>query len=122
VPTNVAATPGATTITLTWDAPATGGPPTSYDVRIDGGSATDAGLVTSAGFTGLTPLTDHTVSVRAVNAAGASAWVDVDTTTTVAKDPDDYTYLVEPDPYVYRIDADDLIYDVEPDPYLYVIR
>lgn len=122
IPTNVVATPSSTTITETWGPPATGGPATSYDVRIDGGSASDAGDVLEYSFTGLSPQTAHTVSVRAVNAAGVSAWVDVATVTTAPREADDYTYVIEPDPYLYVIRAEDYLYDVEPEPYVYTIR
>ena len=79
VPTSVAAAATLTTLTLTWTAPASGGAVASYDVRI--GATVSTGETSPHAFTGLTPDTAYRVSVRAVNATGSSAWVDVSSRT-----------------------------------------
>lgn len=117
IPDNVTAMPGARKIILTWDPPTTGDDPTSYDVRIDSGSATDVALAETHTFTGLTLTTSYTVSVRAVNAAGSSAWVDVDTTTldglalpaarTLRVEAEDRVYRIDPETRTLRIPAED---------------
>lgn len=87
VPTAVAADPGVYSAALSWAAPATGGSPDGYRVRIDGGASTDLDDAELAHtFTGLSPETDYTLEVQAFNAGGASAWVTVDTTTLTAPD------------------------------------
>jgi hypothetical protein len=64
----------ATTIDLTWDAPATGMAPTSYEIRVNGGTNVDIGLVTEYSVTGLTPETSYSFEVRSVAASGESTW------------------------------------------------
>lgn len=100
VPTDVDATATSTTaISLTWDPPAGSDPVDHYEVRIDGGTPTDVGTVETYGFTGLTPATEYTVEVRAVNGAGASAWVPVTLETPPPSPVDVYLRLeVEGDP------------------------
>lgn len=81
-PTDVsqsAATP--TSATTSWTAPATGPTPTSYEARVDGGTAFDIGLVTSKTYTGWTPSTTKTFEVRSKNADGVSSWVSTTLTT-----------------------------------------
>lgn len=82
VPTSQSGTAGATDATLTWSAPATGGAPAGYHVRINGGSPIDVGNTLSYNFTGLTPGgTSYTLEVRAYNATGNSAYVSASVTT-----------------------------------------
>jgi hypothetical protein len=81
VPTSVAADPGLISILLTWAAPASGDPPTGYEVRIDGGSPIDVGADLFHSFTGLSPSTTYTLEVRAYNLGGESSWVSIDSTT-----------------------------------------
>ena len=88
-PTNVAATPGDTSLTVSWTAPASDGGSaiTAYDVRYIRNDAPDRGddswtlreAVWSSGaleyeITGLTRDTYYDVQVRAVNADGAGPW------------------------------------------------
>jgi hypothetical protein len=74
-PTNVTATAGDTTATVSWTAPVSNGgsPITSYTVTSDpvGGTATPTGA-TSALVTGLTDGTSYTFTVIANNAEGPS--------------------------------------------------
>lgn len=76
---------------LSW-APSSGGPVTGYQLRVDGGTATDLGDVTTHPLAGLTPLTGYTAEVRATGPGGASAWASVAFTT-----PDDGPPPVEAD-------------------------
>lgn len=76
VPTSVSSPAQTTTsIDLAWSAPSGGGPVTSYEVRIDGGSASTA--TSPHTFTTLTPATPYTLEVRAVGPGGNSSWVSV---------------------------------------------
>jgi hypothetical protein len=77
--TQTGATP--VTVDVAWTAPATGAAPASYEVRVDGGTPVDVGLVTTHTLDTLTPATAYTVEVRSVAATGASAWVSVEATT-----------------------------------------
>lgn len=97
VPTSVAASGvTVTTADLDWAAPATGGTVTSYEIRLDGGSATDVGAVFTHAFTGLTGSTAYDLEVRAVGPAGASAWVVVPILTLDPPPP--------PPPGYYRVE------------------
>lgn len=107
VPTSVSADPDLDMIALTWSAPASGGAVADYDVRIDGGSSTDVDLATSHDFTGLSPGTAYTVSVRARNAGGSSAWVDVPTETDLDGPLTDYAAKVRIGSHVWEIEAGD---------------
>ena len=69
---------GTTSVSLSWNAPASGGTPTSYSVT-GGGTATVSG--TTATISGLTDATAYTFSVAASNAAGASITVQIAVTT-----------------------------------------
>lgn len=77
-PSGASATPAETSISLSWSA-STGA--TSYEVRIDGGAASDIGNVLTHDFTGLTASTAYDLEVRAKNATGASGWTLVNSTT-----------------------------------------
>ena len=84
VPTNAAVDPSNTSALFTWDAPATGGAPTRYDVRLNGGTITDNGISESFTQTGLTQHTTYDtpgLEVRACNDDGCSEWVAVSFTT-----------------------------------------
>ncbi len=74
IPTSV----GSTSVSLSWNAPATGGTPTSYTVA-GGGAATVAG--TTATITGLTDATAYTFSVTADNTAGSGTATRIAATT-----------------------------------------
>lgn len=88
VPTSVAATPGNTTLNVTWAPPSDSGgsPITSYEVeRTPTGVTTTYGAtLRAAQLTGLTNDTLYTIRVRAVNSAGAGAWVTVTATPVAA--------------------------------------
>jgi hypothetical protein len=77
-PTAVSARPGSSSATVSWTAPTTGGPPTSYKVTpYIGSSAQTAKTVSgsppaaSTTVTGLTPGTAYTFTVRAANPTGS---------------------------------------------------
>jgi hypothetical protein len=79
-PSGVSATAGPAAATVTWTAPSTGGPATSYVITpYIGGSAqatttvTGSPPATSKVVTGLTPGTAYTFRVRASNPSGTSA-------------------------------------------------
>ncbi len=89
---DLSADPGDGHVVLTWNAPSTGGPPSSYVVRHRSGSGaygawTDVGLATSQMVTGLTNGTAHTFQVRARNASGAGASDSVTATPAAVPDP-----------------------------------
>lgn len=69
-PANLAATPGNQQVTLTWDAVAGA---TSYDLRIDGGTVV-TGVTSPAVRSSLNNGQAYSFEIRAVNAAGSSAW------------------------------------------------
>ena len=78
VPQNVSARSGNAQVTLTWTAPASGGPFTGYQVSSDGGSTwITTSSNTSHTFTGLTNGTRHSFRLRAVNSAGTGAAVTI---------------------------------------------
>ena len=86
-----AGTATASTIPVTWTAPAAGGAVGHYDGRIRAGTTgawTTVTPIAGTGhtFTGLAASTSHQVEVRAVNTAGASTWVRV-TAATAATAP-----------------------------------
>lgn len=77
-------------VDVAWTAPTAGGAPTSYELRVDGGTPTDVGLVTATTILGLSPGSAHTVEVRSVAAADVSAWagpLDVTTATALPASP-----------------------------------
>lgn len=88
-PTGLTADPDCTAIDLDWTAST--GSPTGYEVRVNGGAATDVGNVLTHNFTGLTPDTAYTLEVRAYNGGGFSAWASIMSTTDGP--PDDPTGL-----------------------------
>ena len=69
---------GTTSVSLSWNAPASGGTPTSYTVT-GGGTASVSG--TTATISGLTDATAYTFSVTASNAAGTGSAAQVAVTT-----------------------------------------
>jgi hypothetical protein len=78
--TGVAATAGQASASVSWTAPATGGPPTSYDITPYIGSAaqtpttvTGTPPATSKTITGLAPGTAYTFKVTASNPSGSGA-------------------------------------------------
>lgn len=82
-PTALAATATANSLTLTWAPPATGPAPAGYTVSLDGGAPLDVGNVLTHTFTGLAPLTDYTLAVRAYVVGDTSAPATL-TTATIA--------------------------------------
>ena len=78
--TGVTATAGQASASVSWTAPATGGPPTSYDITPYIGSAAQTATTvtgtppaTSKTITGLTPGTAYTFKVTASNPSGSGA-------------------------------------------------
>lgn len=66
-PTGLSQTGATTTsVTVGWTAPVAGADPESYEMRVDGGTPFDLGLVTSHTVTGLLPDTTYTIEVRTV--------------------------------------------------------
>lgn len=80
-PVNVAVTPSPDSLTVTWDAPTTGGTVTGYDARLDLGDPFPL-LDRTITFGGLTPSTGYAVAVRATGPGGVSEWVTVATATS----------------------------------------
>lgn len=74
----------STSLTFNWQPAPTGGPVTSFEVRIDGGAPIDVGLALSYVFSGLSPSTVYLLEVRALGPGGASAWVPLSTVTAPA--------------------------------------
>jgi hypothetical protein len=106
VPTSVAVTLEDTTaVELTWSAPSGGGPVTSYDVRLDGGSPSTA--TSPHTFTGLTPDTAYTLEVRAVGPGGTSSWVSVGATTLPAGPDVAYAALIRIGTHYWDIEYGD---------------
>lgn len=73
-----------TSFTLNWDPAPTGGPVTSFEVRIDGGTPIAVGLDEFYTFTGLTPTTVYLLEVRALGPGGISAWASINSVTAPA--------------------------------------
>ena len=71
-PTSLSLSSTHNSITANWGAPSnTGGEnPSRYDIRIDGGAWIDTGLDGTHTFDSLSPNTEHTIDVAAVNSAG----------------------------------------------------
>jgi hypothetical protein len=87
VPTGLVSTPlSDASIRLEWSAPT--GNVTGYDVRVNGGAATDIGNVLTHDFTGLAPGTTYMLEVRAHNADSSSAYAS-DSETTMSDPPPD---------------------------------
>lgn len=99
-PTSLGAVPGVTDVDVYWSAPATGTTPDYYEVRLNGGAASNVGLLLAANLSGLTTATLYDTpgaEVRAHNAAGYGPWASVAFTTLSAPPPpsnDDATYWV----------------------------
>jgi len=111
IPTSVTATVvSSTQLDLSWAAPATGGPVTSYQVRIDGGTPTTA--TSPHAFTGLTPDTSYTLEVRAVGPGGTSSWVSASATTPADMPTTDYQADIRVGAHTWTINAGD---DVDPE-------
>ncbi len=75
-PTNVTATAGQDSATVSWTAPSNGGPVSAYEITPYVGSSaqprvTVAGSATSRTLTGLTAGTQYTFTVRATNLSGS---------------------------------------------------
>lgn len=105
VPTSVTATPGETEIELSWGAPASGGPVSSYEVRIDGGTPTTA--TSPHTFTGLTASTSYALEVRAVGAGGSSSWVLVTVSTFTPTPPGYFRVELELGAHSWTIERGD---------------
>jgi len=85
VPANVSATATANSVTVSWTA-VTGA--TGYEILFNGIIHTvPGGTSTSRTITGLTPGTNYTYQVRAVNASGAGAYSSVRTISTLPNPP-----------------------------------
>ena len=71
-PTSLSLSSTHNSITANWGAPSnTGGEnPSRYDIRIDGGGWIDTGLDLTRTFDSLSPNTEYTIDVAAVNSAG----------------------------------------------------
>jgi hypothetical protein len=98
-PTALSVVVGVTTAALTWAAPATGTTPTGYRVRVNGGAATDVGLVTAHTFTGLTPETTYTLEVAGYSAGGTGDYATITATTL---HPTDWPTDLTPGPQQWR--------------------
>jgi hypothetical protein len=88
VPDEVTTTAAATSITVSFIAPATGGSPiTGYEISTDGGmnwvAFSPSGSPPSGTITGLTPGTDYQVAVRAFNTVGAGDPTTAEAVTTL---------------------------------------
>jgi hypothetical protein len=74
-PTGLSATPYADTLDLFWGSPLGTPIALGYEVRIDGGTPTDIGLLYTYSWTGLLPDTSYLLEVRAYAAGGTvSTW------------------------------------------------
>ena len=84
-PRNLSAVPGATQVTLSWQAPASNGGAAiiRYEVALNSGGWTSVGNTTSHIFRDLTAGT-HTFRVRAVNSAGAGPQANITNTPITA--------------------------------------
>jgi len=80
IPTSVVAAPGNGRITLTWEAPSTGGTVEQYRVEWSNRYANPSADDRSFTITGLTNGTAVTVRIRAENSGGDSAYVTVSAT------------------------------------------
>ncbi len=83
IPQNITATPGDTSVSLIWDSVSGA---SGYDIEENG---TVIGSVRAVTYThgGLTPDTQYTYRIRAVNTAGAGEWSAPVTATTLASPP-----------------------------------
>lgn len=81
-----------TSVELDWTAST--GSPDGYEVRVDGGTATDIGNVLTHTFTGLYPGSSPLLEVRAYNEAGFSAWASVEPDTPPVTEAE-YTAVIE---------------------------
>jgi hypothetical protein len=90
-----------TTAELSWSAPSGGGPVTSYEVRVDSGSASAA--TSPHTFTGLASGTSYSLEARTVGPGGVSSWA------TLAAD----TVAAPPGYYRVELDVGPLSWDIE---------
>lgn len=72
-----------TALTLNWQ-DGGGGPTTSYEVRINGGTPINVGNVLAHQFTGLSPSTVYLMEVRALGPGGTSGWASLSAITAPA--------------------------------------
>lgn len=78
-----------TSVDVAWTAPGSGGVPTGYEYRIDGGDPVAVGLVTATTIPGLAPAASYALEVRTIAATGASGWSPVlEVTTAPVPDAD----------------------------------
>lgn len=80
-PETLTATPGASSVVVSWAPPSSGLAPAGYTVSLDGAPAVDVGNVLTYSFADLLPETAHTVQVWAYAAGGSSAPASVEFTT-----------------------------------------
>ena len=98
-PTSLSLSSTHNSITANWGAPSnTGGEnPSRYDIRIDGGGWIDTGLDGTHTFDSLSPNTEHTIDVAAVNSEGrgtpASSTITTDPAPLVVTAPSAPTSL-----------------------------
>ena len=98
-PTSLSLSSTHNSITANWGAPSnTGGEnPSRYDIRIDGGAWIDTGLDGTHTFDSLSPNTEHTIDVAAVNSEGrgtpASSTITTDPAPLVVTAPSAPTSL-----------------------------
>jgi len=88
-PTIMGTTAKQTTMQVIWDAVARA---ERYEIEVEG-NVLDAGTGVSYTVTGLTPVTDYTLRIRAKNAGGASAWSAPLTADTLPYPPETPTEL-----------------------------
>lgn len=102
VPSNVQLTvPSSTEILVTWDAVVG---TLSYEIEVDG-QVLPNGLNTVYLHSGLTPFTQHSYRIRAVNAGGPGDWTELYTRTTGLGQPLNLTAVMSPTSILLSWDA-----------------